>query len=245
MTDAGFLLKLHSLKHCTRKVTAAVTIVVGMAVTFSAEAQSGRAIDYYTHEPIVGAHMVLDCEADPWTRPEGHVHLRSVSRTTDAEGRYSFSFLDQLGCSHIHLFGEKEGYSGSFGNESVESFGRGVPTIQYFIKTSDTVWFELQSISPSSSTRVLKLDGSESIAGLYEAWYRAFFEAKRIATAPREITFVHELYCAKLPELYAKLTDADKASLDKYFAQYSFAGKSATGRVLDYAAEVEPYCSSP
>jgi hypothetical protein len=232
------------LNHYTRQVIAAVALFAGTAGTFSARAQSGRAIDYYTHEPIVGAHMVLDCQADPWTRPEGRVHLRSVSRTTDEQGRYSFSFADRLGCSYLHLFGEKAGYSGSFGNEAAESLEHSVPTIQYFIKTSDTVWFELQSISPSSAG-VRNLDGSESIAGTYEEWFRAFFEAKRIATAPRETAFVHEHYCAKLGQLYAKLSDADKESLMKYVVQFSFGGKSATGRVLDYPAEVEPYCASP
>jgi hypothetical protein len=233
------------VKHRAHQLIAMIALIVGTAGASCARAQSGRAIDVYTHEPIVGAHMLLNCWANPWTRPEGHVLVRTVSRTTDAQGRYSFSFMDRLGCSYLHLFGEKAGYSGSFGNEPVESPGRSVPTIQYFIKTSDTVWFELQSISPSSSTQVRNLDGSESIAGLYKAWFRPFFEAKRIAITPRETAFVHERYCERLAQLYAKLTDADKASLANYDVQFSFMGKSATGRMLDYGAEVEPYCSSP
>jgi hypothetical protein len=233
------------VKHRAHQLAATIALIVGTASAFSARASSGRAIDYYTHEPIVGAHMLLECFANPWTRPEGHVLLRVVSRVTDAQGRYSFSFFERLGCSYLHLFGEKEGYGGgSIGNDSIESPGRSVPTIQYFIKTSDIVWHELQSISPSSSTQVRNLDGSDSISGLYEAWFRAFFEAKRIATTPRETAFVHEHYCAKLAQLYANLTDADKAFLEKFVVEFSFGGKSATGRVLDYGAEVGPYCSS-
>ncbi len=48
---------------------------------------SWLALDVKTHEPIAGARLTLDCERDPSFQMEGHVHLRTVVRMTDAQGR--------------------------------------------------------------------------------------------------------------------------------------------------------------
>jgi hypothetical protein len=217
-------------------------LVVGAGESHAARAQSGLALDWATHAPIAGARITLDCERDPWFQPEGHVHLRTVTRITDAAGRYSFSFLDRLGCSVIYVHGDKDGFSGSMPSGADELAGRSVPTIAYLVKTSDRVWLELQSITPGPSMQVRNPDGSESLTGLYIAWFQPFFKAKRIATTPREVAFVHEHYCAKLLGLYAALTDADNAHVARLAVEETYGGKYLSAKSIDHAAEVLPYC---
>jgi hypothetical protein len=81
--------------------------------------------------------------------------------------------------------------------------------------------------------------------GDFHQWYRAFFEAKRIATTDREIAFVRQNFCAHLEELFAKLSYEDKLSLQQSQVSFTYDGKSWSGRMSDYDEEVVPYCDDP
>ncbi len=220
-------------------------VVVALGTAISAHAQSGQALDWYTREPVAGAHMELDCEGAPLLKLEGHVHLFTMARTTDGEGRYSFSLADHIVCSKVILNGQKEGFSLSFPSSGDEASRRPVPTIEYFVKTSDAVYFELEHITPSPGVQVRHLDGSADAAGIYRYWFAAFFEAKRIATSQREIEFVHQHYCKKLADLYAALSDTEKASIVKFAVEYNYGGKLESAKTMDHGAEVVAYCTNP
>ena len=123
-----------------------------------------------------------------------------------------------------------------------------IPTFVYMIKTSDRVLFDIQNITPATSggMKIFKNGVWELCSKCdYDPVFTSFFKAKRMATTPREIAFVHEHYCDRLAGLYAPLTDEDKASLTKYAVDFNYAGKSARGMMSDYRAEVVPYRAKP
>jgi hypothetical protein len=172
---------------------------------------------------------------------EGEVTARTVTQRTDAAGRYSFSAADRRGCYHTFIWATKAGYADANSELMGGHFTVAVPGIEYLVRDSDQVWYELQRISPSSPTAVAtKPDGTPNTSGTYVLLFMPFFEAKRIATTPREIAFVHERFCPSLQALYAKLTDDERAQVAKFGVDYNFRGKYESG-TLDYA-EVSSYC---
>ena len=68
-------------------IAAAVLGLVGLSLFLTARAESGRALDWATHEPIAGARMNLECYRNPLFQLEGTVHFRTVVQVTDAYGR--------------------------------------------------------------------------------------------------------------------------------------------------------------
>jgi hypothetical protein len=229
-------------KRKTNRLNAMGLVAAGIVSSCSANADSGRALDWATNEPVAGAEITLDCSRDPWFSGHSHVHLRTVTRMTDADGRYSFGVFDRIGCSLTTYIVKKAGYDGYF--PSPPTFGRDFPKIIYVIKTSDRVLFDLQDLTPNPSVRTyVAATGAESALGNYTPWYEGFFKAKRMATTPREIAYVHEHFCAELASRYAKLSDEDKESLKHYGVTYHYGGKQDHGMLSGYAAEVVPYCS--
>jgi len=221
-----------------RRLIATGIVVTGIASSCPANADSGRALDWATNEPVAGARMTLDCSRAKLIGLEGTVHLRTVRNVTDVQGRYSFAHLDLFGCDLVTFGGGKDGYSGSY-----PAPGK-IPAVVYMIKTSDRVLFDIQSVTPAGGIKVLKNGVWEPCPQCdYDDFFRAFFKAKRMAATLREIAFVHEHYCDRLIGLYAQLTDEDKASLTKYAVQFDYAGKHARGWMSDYPTEVVPYCS--
>jgi hypothetical protein len=219
-------------------------IAIGCAGCSPVQADSGQAIDWATKEPIAGAEVTLDCSRDPWFSGHSHVHLRTVTRITDAEGRYSFGLLDRIGCTLTMFSVRKAGYDGHFPSPALPAFGNAVPKNEIVIKTSDQVFFDLQHLTSDPSVRAYDAaTGAESAIGSYAPWYEGFFKAKRMATTPREIAYVHEHFCAELASRYAKLSDADKERLTHYGVTYNYRGKQDHGMLSGYAVEVVPYCS--
>lgn len=207
---------------------------------------SGEVLDWSTHQPVAGARVVLTCLRPHWLQPEGEVIVRTVPRTTDAAGRYSFSRADQAGCARIVVGAAKQGYATDFTGPSLFN-GRitaGDPNIHYLVKDSDAVWAELQRITPAPGAGLTDPDGRTSMSGTYMLWFSPFVEARRIASTPRELAFVHEHYCAKLRGLYARLTETDREHVARFtVTPYSFRGKTETGGTIDYA-EVATYCGN-
>jgi hypothetical protein len=229
------------LNTVTRNAMAAMIAICGAGCS-PVEAESGQALDWATKEPVAGAEITLDCSRDPWFSGHSHVHLRTVTRMTDADGRYSFGVFDRIGCSLTTYIVKKAGYDGYF--PSPPTFGRAFPKIEYVIKTSDRVFFELQDLTPDPSVRTyVAATGAESTLGNYTPWYEGFFKAKRMATTPREIAYVHEHFCAELASRYAKLSDEDKESLKHYGVTYHYGGKQDHGMLSGYDTEVVPYCA--
>jgi hypothetical protein len=225
-------------------IAAAALTYFGLGPFITARAESGRALDWATHEPIAGARMTLDCSRNPLFQPEGMVHLRTVVQVTDADGRYTFSHLDTLGCALITFRGEKEGYSGSDAGTLVGPLD--IPPLEYLIKASDQVLFDLQHLLPSTGRMIMQKDGSfvPDAYGEYQDVYQSFYKAKRIAATPREAAFVREHFCDRLVSLYASLTDEQKSSLAKYDTpSFSYADKFYRGgNYAGHASEVVPYC---
>ncbi|MGO9931446.1 MAG: hypothetical protein ACLPV8_06500 [Steroidobacteraceae bacterium] len=208
-----------------------------------ADAESGQALDWTTKAPIAGAEITLDCYRDPWFSGHGHVHLRTVTHITDADGRYSFGIFDRIGCTLTTFIVKKAGYDGAFPSPPLPTFGNAVPKNEIVIKASDRVFFDLQQLVPDASVRTyVAATGAESAMGNYTPWFEAFFKAKRMATTPREIAYVHEHFCAELVSRYVKLSDEDKESLKHYGVTYNYGGKQDHGMLSGYAAEVVPYC---
>jgi hypothetical protein len=231
------------LSTATRNAIAAMIAICGAGFCSLAEAESGQALDWATKEPVAGAEITLDCSRDPWFSGHSHVHLRTVTRVTDADGRYSFGVFDRIGCTLTSYVVKKAGYDGYFPSPPPATFGRAFPKIEYVIKTSDRVFFDLQDLTPNPSVRTyVAATGAESAIGNYTPWYEGFFKAKRMATTPREIAYVHEHFCAELASRYAKLSDEDKESLTHYGVTYHYGGKLEHGMLSGYAAEVVPYC---
>ena len=227
-------------------ITAAAVTLVGLSLFLTARAESGRALDWATHEPIAGARMILDCYRNPLLfQLEGTVHLRTVVQVTDADGRYTFSRLDKLGCAVISFGGEKVGYSGSEAGTLVEPLQ--IPAVVYLIKTSDRVLFDLQHLVPSTGRTSMQKDGSfvSDPYGEYQDVYQSFYNAKRIATAPREVAFVHEHFCDRLLSLYPHLSSEQRSSLAKYDTPgFSYDDKYYRGgSYAGHASEVVPYCA--
>jgi hypothetical protein len=171
---------------------------------------------------------------------EGEVIARTASRTTDAAGRYSFSLADRQGCYHTFIAASQTGYADANSQLIAGRITVAAPGIEYLVKDSDQVWYELQRISPSPTMVATNPDGTANTSRTYVLLFMPFFEAKRIATTPREVAFVHERFCASLQALYAKLTDDDKQHVGKLGVTYSFSGKYESG-TLDHA-EVSSYC---
>lgn len=206
---------------------------------------SGQVLDWSTHQPVAGARVMLTCLRPHWLQPEGEVIVRTVSRTTDATGRYSFSAADLSGCARVVVAVGKLGYATDF-NGATQFNGRitiGDPNIHYLVNDSDEVWAELQRITPAATAVVNNPDGTVSTSGSYMSLFTPFFEAKRIATTPREVAFVHEHYCAKLQSLHARLTQADEERIARFEVTYSFRGRFESARTMDYA-EVATYCGT-
>jgi len=226
-------------------IAAAAVTLVGLSLFLTARAESGRALDWATHEPIADARMILECYRNPLFQLEGTVHLRTVVQVTDADGRYTFSRLDSLGCAVITFGGKKVGYSGSDAGTLVGPLQ--IPAVVYLIKTSDQVLFDLQHLVPSTGRMSMQKDGSfvPDPYGEYQDVYNSFYKAKRIATTPREVSFVHEHFCERLMSLYPRLSDDQKSSLAKYDTPgFSYAGKYYRGgSYAGHASEVVPYCA--
>jgi hypothetical protein len=208
------------------------------------EVLAGRTIDWTTKEPIAGVKVVFDCSADATNRLEGHDYLRTVTHVTDSEGRYEFSSKDLQGCTLFRFIGSKEDYSGSYPSSDDVLAGRHIPRLLILVKRSDQAFFDLQGRAPKPDLHVTWAKTGEIIpVGDYKQWYRAFFEAKRIAKTDREIAFVREQFCAHLEDLYAKLSEEDKLSLRQAQVSFSYDGKSWSGPMSDYDDEVVPYCN--
>ena len=225
-------------------IVTAVLTLVGPSLFLTARAESGRALDWATHEPIAGARMILECYRYPLFQPESMVHLRTVVQVTDADGRYTFSRLDKLGCAVITFGGERVGYSGSDAGILVGPLQ--IPALEYLIKTSDQVLFDLQHLVPSTGRMMMQKDSSfvPDPYGEYQDVYQSFYKAKRIATTPREVAFVHEHFCDRLMSLYPRLTDDQKSSLAKDDTpSFNYANKFYRGgSYAGHASEVVPYC---
>ena len=205
---------------------------------------AGRAVDWATHEPVADARVVFDCSADATTRLEGHDHLRTVYHLTDSDGRYAFSSNDLQGCTLFRFFGQKDGYSGAYPGGDDVLAGRQIPRLLTFVRQSDQAFYDLQGRAPNPNLHVtIASTGEVSLVGDYHQWYRAFFEAKRIATTDREIAFVRQQFCAHLADLFGKLSLEDKQSLAHSQVSFTYNGKSWSGRMSDYDQEVVPYCS--
>jgi len=227
-------------------IAAAAVTLVGVSLFLTARAESGRALDWATHEPIAGARMILECYRNPLFQLEGSVHLRTVVQVTDADGRYTFSRLDELGCAVIAFGGEKVGYSGSDVGTLVGPLQ--IPAVVYLIKTSDRVLFDLQHLVPSTGRMIMQKDGSfvPDPYGEYLDVYQSFYKAKHIAMTPRELAFVHEHFCDRLMSLYSHLSDDERSSLANYNTpSFSYADKYYRGgSYADHASEVEHYCAN-
>jgi len=207
---------------------------------------AGRAVDWTTQQPIEGARVVFDCMSDATNRVEGHDHLRTVTHLTDSDGRYEFSSKDLKGCTVFNFSGSKQGYVGAYPSGEDVLAGRHVPRRLVLVKQSDQAFYDLQGRVPDPNLHVRLAKTGEIIPlGDYEQWYRAFFEAKRIATTDREIAFVRKQFCTHLEELFATLSDQDKLSLAQAQVSFTYGGRSWSGRMSDYDEEVASYCSNP
>jgi hypothetical protein len=245
MSPASGPIATHDARRYRRKLFAALGLAVGLGFLVVARAQSGQTLDWYTREPIAGVELTLDCEGMPFFQPEGHRHIRTVSRRSDSAGRYSFPVTDRIGCQEITLYARKDGYGTWFPSPEDAVAGRSIPGVTYLVKTSDTVWYELERYTPSPTPGIRGLDGSIAWLYVYTEWFEAFFKMKRIATTPREVAFVNEHYCTQLRTLYTRLTDAEKASTATSPVEYNFGGKHESASGMDFAAEVGGYCSHP
>ncbi len=56
---------------------------------------------------------------------------------------------------------------------------------------------------------------------------------------------MHRHDCRKLADLYAALSDAEKASIVKFGVEYNYGGKLESARTTDHGAEVVAYCANP
>jgi len=205
-----------------------------------AASSSGQVLDWSTHEPIAGAGVTLVCTKLPAMQIEGEVIARRVTRTTDAAGRYSFSAADRRGCHRTFISASKAGYADANSQLMGDRFTGAAPGTEYLVQDSDQVWYELQRISPSPTMASTNANGTTSISGTYVLLFMPFFEAKRIASTPREVSFVRARYCPRLQALYAKLTDDERAHVAKLGVTYYFRGKYESG-TLDHS-EVSSYC---
>ena len=134
------------------------------------------------------------------------------------------------------------GYSGSDAGALVGPLQ--IPAIVYLIRTSDRVLFDLQHLVPSTGRMMMQKDGSflPDPYGEYQDIYQSFYKAKRIATYPREVAFVHEHFCDRLMSLYPRLTEDQKSALAKYDTPgFSYADKYYRGgSYAGHASEVVP-----
>lgn len=220
-------------------------MLLGAGIASVAFAASGQALDVKTHDPIEGVRLTLDCERDPWSQPEGHVHLRTVVRVTDAKGRYSFSLADQLGCSLYIISAEKDGYHWMGSNDFGDFPGRIIPTAEYFMREPEWVWAELErGVAIASGRQSTGIDNGQSPRATYDRWFSSFEAAIKIAKTAPEIAFVHENYCPVLPNLYAQLTARDKESMLKLRSQHREGGKWVDVKSTDFDLEYLPYCGA-
>jgi hypothetical protein len=205
-----------------------------------AASSSGQVLDWSTHRAIPGARVTLECTKRSPMQIEGEVIARTVTRTTDTAGRYSFSVADRRGCYRTFIWASKAGYADANSQLMGGRIAVAAPGMQYLVRDSEQVWFELQRITPPSTMVATNPNGTTSISATYVLLFMPFFEAKRIASTPREVAFVHERFCPTLQALYAKLTDDERAHVAKLGVTYSFRGKYESG-TLDHA-ELSSYC---
>ena len=205
---------------------------------------SGVALDWATNKPVPGAKISFQCWGDTRSSLEGHVYLRTVARTTDLQGRYSFSSSDLSGCTMVMFSGEKDGYGGAVPGENLDPMAVKIPAEEYLIKTEDRVWYQLKIITPNPQAHTTT-NGIHNVFADYQYWLTAFFQAKRIASTPREIEFVREHYCPNLATLYSGLSEAEETKVAKQIVSFQFEAQSAHGALGRYETEVVPYCAAP
>jgi hypothetical protein len=205
---------------------------------------AGVALDWATSKPVPGAKISFQCWGDSRSGLEGHQYLRTVTRTTDLEGRYSFSSSDLSGCTLVMFSGQKDGYSGAVPGDIINPFAIKIPAEEYLIKTEDRVWYQLKIITPNPQAHTMT-NGVQNVSMDYQHWLTAFFEAKRIASTPREIEFVREHYCPNLATLFSGLSEAEETKIARQIVTFQFDAQSGRGALGRYETEVAPYCEAP
>jgi hypothetical protein len=224
---------------------ASVYLLLGASIGLQGCSISGRALDAKSHEPIAGVRMTLQCDRSQGL--EGSRTIRKITRVTDSMGRYIFYRTEIWDCQFRTLFGEKEGYHSVGSNDlAVDLYMdpnlNRIPTIEYFMKDSDWVWMQLERGVALASGSSPSLYQGESPEATYTRWYTQFAEARRIATAPKEVEYVRGHYCPMLRSTYTQLSPEAKARMTKLRSQHRENGQWVDVKTTDYDQEVVPFC---
>lgn len=202
----------------------------------------GQVLDTATRQPVAGATVTLICMRT--VLGGDSTTVRIVAVLSDQAGMYEFSFADVIGCDLAFVHSEKAGYQESAAIHAGYDYTtyQQVPKYRYLTADADVVMLRLVAITSPRVGTVFHLDGSPAYASEYTSRYDAFLQAKDIAKSAREQQFVRKNYCASLPQLYALMTDKEKAAVASYPFSYSWRGTYKTGK-HDYEAEVVRYCA--
>ena len=201
----------------------------------------GQVLYTATRLPVEGATVALECHRQLF---HGSAKIRDVTAVSDKAGMYEFSLLNVFGCDHAYVHVHKAGYVDSASihtGYAYTSYGR-IPEYRYLTAEADVVMLRLTAITPGRTGTTFRMDGSPAYASEYRTWYQAFFQAKEIAKTDRERQFVRERYCGSLAELYAAMSDQEKAEIANAPVSYSWRDTYKSGK-HDYAGEVLPYCA--
>lgn len=195
----------------------------------------GFVLETGTGSPITSALITLECRQGKF--PEGSVLIKTLQKTTGAGGRFSFSTLDVAPCSYAYVKASKPGYMPADQLNLIYSHDdySNIPKQIVLTPEGDKVMIRLKFLAS-----MIKASSAPDPAYLYMALYPNFDEAQRIAKTDSERAFVLASICPRLIELYAGLSEHDRARI--VGAKVMGLGGEAT---VEYEEKLKPYCKVP
>ena len=225
---------------------------------------SGQVLNTTTNLPVPDAEVSLECQR--YVNIEGLEKVRTVKVTTDDTGVYSFTDKDVSGCDIGFVRVNKLGYIDAskihVRFEQSTDYNH-LPKVRYLTPAADAVLLKLRLNNPQPRMTLFyggriptaaeehSAKPNEPADQEYFRVYSAFFEAKWIAETPEEKKFVIDHYCKRLEDLYAGMSNQEKAQATSHTVSYEEIDDrvdpvkhTAHLAPTDPKTEVTPYCAS-
>jgi len=236
----------------------ALLLWAGLAWGPRMQAGGGVVLDTSTDQPVPGAEVTLDCQRGTGFHTTEQVRLARTM--TDAAGRYRFESRDVAGCDFAFVHVSKAGYADAAHlapRYAYTDYAR-IPAARYLTPVADAGMVRLVSLDSGPRQQIFpagrlptaeeqSAPPNESAAHEYDRLFEAFYRSKWIAATGKETEFVIERYCARMSELYAQMTEADRESVLAHVVSYETidsASRTLHMGPRDHATEVLPYCNS-
>lgn len=215
-----------------KRVFAVFMLTFALASCSGMPGGEGVVLETGTGAPVAGALVKLECRR---TSLHGSVMVKTLLTTTGVNGRFSFSAADVAACSFAYVGASKPGYVPTAGLNLMygDDDYRNLPKQIVLTPEGDQTMVRLQSLAAE-----IRATSSANHSYLYTILYKYFDEAQKIATTNKERSFVLITICPRLVELYATLSDKDRAEVRRTNVM-----RPEDRIQFDHEGKVVPYCN--